>query len=250
MSSSQAYTLEPQTKTAAKYKRVLLKLSGEALMGSRQFGQDRDTIQRFATDIAEAYHKGIQLCLVVGGGNIFRGVSGAAEGMDRATADQMGMLATTINALAIQNALDNIGIPSRVQSAITMSSICEPYIRRRAIRHMEKGRIVIFACGIGSPFFTTDTAAALRAVEMHCDVLLKGTQVDGVYSDNPRLNPEAKRYTTLSHMDVLKQELKIMDAAALSLAKENNLPIMVFSLHESGELWRVINHQGQFTLIA
>ncbi|MBV8589521.1 MAG: UMP kinase, partial [Acetobacteraceae bacterium] len=216
------------------YKRVLLKLSGEALMGAREYGLDTETVARIAADIADVAGMGVQVCSVIGGGNIFRGVSAAAKGMDRAQADYMGMLATVINALAMQNALEKCGAPTRVQSAIPMSSVCEPYIRRRAERHMEKGRVVIFAAGTGNPFFTTDTAAALRAAEMNCDLLLKGTQVDGVYSADPRKNASAERYDQLTYLDVLSRDLAVMDAAAISLARENNLPIAVFNIRVPG----------------
>src|SRR5246127_5351547 len=193
------------------YRRVLLKLSGEALMGRRDYGLDNDTVRAIATDVSDVVAMGVQVCIVIGGGNIFRGVSGAASGMERAQADYMGMLATVMNALAMQAALEKIGVPTRVQSAIPMSSVCEPYIRRRAIRHMEKGRVVIFAAGTGNPFFTTDTAAALRAVEMGCDALLKGTQVDGVYSADPKKDPKAVRYESLSYHEVLSRDLQVMD---------------------------------------
>ena len=231
------------------YKRILLKISGEALMGDKNYGHDPAVMQRISQEILDIYNKGIEICLVVGGGNIFRGVTGAAMGMERTTADYIGMLATIMNALAMQNSLEKQGVQTRVLSAIPVSTICEPYIRRRATRHMEKGRIVIFAAGIGSPFFTTDTVAALRAVEMRCDLLLKGTQVDGVYSDNPNTNQDAVRYEEVTYKKVLKDELKIMDAAAISLAKENDMPIMVFSIQKPGELARVLQHQGEYTLI-
>jgi len=193
---------------------------------------------------------GVEVCLVIGGGNIFRGVSGAAAGMERASADYMGMLATVMNALAMQNALEKRGVQTRVQSAIPMASICEPYIRRRAMRHMEKGRVVIFAAGTGNPFFTTDTAAALRAVEMGCDALLKGTQVDGVYSADPRKVPDATRYERLSYLDVLARDLAVMDASAISLARENGLPIVVFSIHAPGAFAEVMAGRGRFTVVA
>ena len=209
--------------TPAAYKRVLLKVSGEALMGKREFGLDTETLSRIATDVSDVVAMGIQVCLVIGGGNIFRGISGAAGGMDRAQADYMGMLATVMNALGMQSVLERRGVPTRVQSAIPMSSVCEPYIRRRAERHMEKGRVVIFAAGTGNPFFTTDTAAALRAAEMGCDVLLKGTQVDGVYSADPRKDPTAERYDELTYLEVLSRDLAVMDAAAISVARENGL---------------------------
>jgi uridylate kinase len=231
------------------YRRVLLKVSGEALMGRREYGLDTETITRIAIDIGDVVAMGVQVCLVIGGGNIFRGVSAAANGMDRAQADYMGMLATVMNALAMQSALEKRRVPTRVQSAIPMSSICEPYIRRRAERHMEKGRVVIFAAGTGNPFFTTDTAAALRAAEMGCDALLKGTQVDGVYSADPRKVPGAQRYEELTYLDVLARDLGVMDAAAVSLARENALPIVVFNIHAPGAFAQVIRGEGRFTRI-
>ena len=231
------------------YKRVLLKLSGEALMGKREYGLDNDTVRAIAVDIGDVVAMGVQVCLVIGGGNIFRGVSGAAAGMERAQADYIGMLATVMNALAMQEALEQRGTPTRVQSAIPMSSVCEPYIRRRAERHMEKGRVVIFAAGTGNPFFTTDTAAALRAAEMHCDALLKGTQVDGVYSADPRKEPDARRFDQLTYLDVLANDLKVMDAAAISLARENALPILVFNIHAPGAFAAVMRGEGRFTRI-
>jgi uridylate kinase len=231
------------------YKRVLLKISGEALMGKRDYGLDTDVTAAIAADVRDVVAMGIEVCLVIGGGNIFRGVSAAAGGMDRAQADYMGMLATVMNALAMQNALEKRGVPVRVQSAIPMSSVCEPYIRRRAERHMEKGRVVIFAAGTGNPFFTTDTAAALRAAEMNCDALLKGTQVDGVYSADPRKDSEAKRYDRLTYLDVLSRDLSVMDAAAISLARENGLPIIVFNIHAPGAFAHVMRGEGRFTTI-
>jgi uridylate kinase len=230
-----------------KYKRVLLKISGEALMGSRDYGLDPDTVNRIAKDVRDVRKLGVEVCLVVGGGNIFRGISGAATGMERATADYMGMLATVINSLAMQGALEQLGVQTRVQSAIPMATVAEPYIRRRAVRHMEKGRVVIFAAGTGNPFFTTDTAAALRASEMGCDVLLKGTKVDGVYDSDPVKNAKAKRLERLSYRDVLTQDLGVMDHAAISLARENNIPILVFSIYDSGAFAAVLCGQGRFT---
>ena len=232
-----------------RYKRVLLKVSGEALMGRRDYGLDTETVNAIAADVGAVVAIGVEVCLVIGGGNIFRGVSGAAGGMDRAQADYMGMLATVMNALAMQNALERVGVPTRVQSAIPMASVCEPYIRRRAERHMEKGRVVIFGAGTGNPFFTTDTAAALRAAEMGCDALLKGTQVDGVYSDDPRKVPDATRYEQLSYHEVLANDLKVMDAAAISLARENRLPIVVFNIHAAGAFAQVMRGEGKFTRI-
>ncbi|MGH7106382.1 MAG: UMP kinase [Acetobacteraceae bacterium] len=231
------------------YKRVLLKLSGEALLGRREFGLDTDTLNGIATDIDDVVALGVQVCIVIGGGNIFRGVSAAADGMDRAQADYIGMLATVMNALALQSALEGRSVATRVQSAIPMASVCEPYIRRRAQRHMEKGRVVIFAAGTGNPFFTTDTAAALRATEMGCDALLKGTQVDGVYSADPRKVPGAARYDALSYLDVLANDLGVMDAAAISLARENGLPILVFNIHAPGAFVQVMRGEGRFTRI-
>ncbi|WP_042084551.1 UMP kinase [Iodidimonas nitroreducens] len=235
--------------SSPKYKRILLKLSGEALMGDNSYGIDPAVIDRIAADISAARDMGVEICLVVGGGNIFRGLSAAASGFDRASADYMGMLATVMNALAVQNGLEKHGIYTRVLSAIPMSSVCEPYIRRRAIRHMEKGRVVIFAAGTGNPFFTTDTAAALRAAEMSCDALLKGTQVDGVYTADPKKDKTAERYETLSFMDVLRQDLQVMDASAVSLCRENKIPILVFSIQNPGELSRVLDGSGTFTIV-
>ena len=230
-----------------KYKRVLLKCSGEALLGNQQYGIDVETATRIAKDIKVANEMGVEVCIVVGGGNIFRGVSGTAQGMDQANADYMGMMATVMNALAMQHAIEKEGMDSRVLSAIPMSSVCEPYIRRRAERHLEKGRIVIFAAGTGNPFFTTDTAAALRAAEMSCDALLKGTNVDGVYDKDPAKHADAVRFETLTHLDVISKDLKVMDAAAISLARENNIPILVFSIHEAGSIANVIGRRGRFT---
>jgi len=232
-----------------KYRRVLVKVSGEALMGEGQFGIDVGTVDRIAKDVAEAAATGVQLCMVVGGGNIFRGLAGSAKGIDRATADYMGMLATVMNALALQAGLERAGVPSRVQSAIAMNNVCEPYIRRRAIRHMEKGRVVVFAAGTGNPFFTTDTAAALRAAEMGCDAMMKATQVDGVYSADPKKDPGAVRYDSLSYHDVLAKDLKVMDASAISVSRENGIPILVFSLGDSGALAKVLAGQGRATII-
>lgn len=231
------------------YKRILLKLSGEALMGDKTFGHDLDSIRRICEDIKKVHQMGVEVCLVTGGGNIYRGMSEAAKGMERSSADYMGMLATVMNALAIQNILDSIGIQSRVQSAIPMMTICEPYIRRKAIRHMEKGRVVIFAAGTGNPFFTTDTAAALRAAETNCDAIFKGTQVDGVYSDDPKKNKQAERYDVLSYKDVLHKDLHVMDASAISLARENQKPIVVFSIHQEGAFAQAVAGEGIFTVI-
>ena len=231
------------------YQRVMLKLSGEALMGRREYGLDTDTLKAIAQDIGAVVAMGVEVCVVIGGGNIFRGVSAASAGMDRAQADYMGMLATVMNALALQAALEKAGVQTRVQSAIPMASVCEPYIRRRAMRHMEKGRVVVFGGGTGNPFFTTDTAAALRATEMGCDALLKGTQVDGVYSADPRKVPNATRYEELTYLDVLAQDLAVMDAAAISLARENHLPILVFNIQAPGAFAQVMRGEGLFTRI-
>jgi uridylate kinase len=231
------------------YRRVLLKVSGEALMGGGAFGIDIATVDRIAADVHDATVAGTQVCMVIGGGNIFRGLSAAAKGIDRATADYMGMLATVMNALAMQAALERAGVQSRVQSAIPMATVCEPYIRRRAERHLEKGRVVIFAAGTGNPFFTTDTAAALRAAEMNCNALLKGTKVDGVYSADPVKVKDAVRYDTLSYHDVLTRELKVMDASAVSLSRENKIPIIVFSIHDRGALAAVLRGEGRATVI-
>jgi uridylate kinase len=235
---------------APRYRRVLLKLSGEGLMGEREYGLDPKMVGMVAQEIRTVHAMGVQVCLVIGGGNIFRGVSGAAAGMDRASGDYMGMLATVINSLAMQSALERAGLQTRVQSAIPMTTVCEPYIRRRAVRHMEKGRVVIFAAGTGNPFFTTDTAAALRAAEMGCDVLLKGTSVDGVYTADPKKEPGAQRYETLTYLEVLAQDLKVMDASAISLMRDNAIPIVVFSIREPGNLKRVLQGEGVFTTIA
>jgi len=233
-----------------KYRRVLLKLSGEGLMGGREYGLCPETVERIAGEIARVHEMGVQVCLVIGAGNIFRGVSGAAVGIERTSADYMGMLATVINALAMQSVLEGKGVQTRVLSAIPMATVCEPYIRRRAVRHMEKGRIVIFAAGTGNPFFTTDTAAALRAVEMDCEALLKGTQVDGVYSDDPKRVSDAVRYDSLSYQDVISRNLKVMDTSAIALARENNVPILVFSIHNPGAFGDVVNGGGSFTIIS
>ena len=235
--------------TSTSYKRILLKISGESLMGEDAYGIDVGTVDRIASEVSQACNLGIQLCLVIGGGNIFRGLAGSAKGMDRTSADYMGMLATVMNALAMQNSLEQLDVPVRVQSALTISAVCEPYIRRRATRHLEKGRVVIFAAGTGNPFFTTDTAAALRASEMNCEVLLKGTRVDGVYSSDPEKDKTASRYDKLSYMEVLSKDLRVMDAAAISLARENAIPILVFSIETPGEFQRVVRHQGRFTIV-
>jgi uridylate kinase len=232
-----------------KYRRVLLKLSGEALMGDQSYGLDPKIIGRIAQEVKSVNRLGVQIAIVIGGGNIFRGLKGAAQGMERATADYMGMLATVINSLAVQSALERHGVVTRVLSAISMQAVCEPYIRRRAIRHMEKGRVVIFAAGTGNPFFTTDTAAALRASEMECNALLKATKVDGVYSADPHKDRSAMRYDRLSYLDVLSRDLQVMDAAAISLARENGIPILVFSIQNDGGFADVVKGEGRFTII-
>jgi uridylate kinase len=232
-----------------KYRRVLLKLSGEALMGDQSYGLDPKIIGRIAQEVRSVNQLGVQIAIVIGGGNIFRGLKGAAQGMERATADYMGMLATVINSLAVQSALERHGVVTRVLSAISMQAVCEPYIRRRAIRHMEKGRVVIFAAGTGNPFFTTDTAAALRASEMECNALLKATKVDGVYSADPHKDRSAMRYDRLSYLDVLSRDLQVMDAAAISLARENGIPILVFSIQNDGGFADVVKGEGRFTII-
>ncbi|HVI30527.1 UMP kinase [Phenylobacterium sp.] len=233
-----------------RYKRVLLKVSGEALMGDQSFGIDTGVLDRTAEDIAEVVKSGVELCLVIGGGNIFRGVSLAGRGMERAQADYMGMLATVMNALAMQGALEKIGVYTRVQSAIPMEAVCEPYIRRRALRHLEKGRVVIFAAGVGAPFFTTDTGAALRSAEMGCDALFKGTSVDGVYTADPKKDPKAERYETLSYQEVLAKDLRVMDASATSMMRDNQIPIVVFSIRERGNFLKVLKGEGVYTTIA
>ncbi|MBK3733559.1 UMP kinase [Azospirillum brasilense] len=232
-----------------RFKRVLLKVSGEALMGQRDYGLDPEVVNRVANEVKAVIQLGVQVSLVIGGGNIFRGVKGAASGMERASADYIGMLATVMNALSMQSALERMGVATRVQSAIPMSSVCEPYIRRRAIRHMEKGRVVIFAAGTGNPFFTTDTAAALRASEMGCDALLKGTQVDGVYTADPKKVKDAQRYERLNYLEVLANDLQVMDASAISLARESHIPILVFSIHTPGAFAEVMQGRGKFTII-
>jgi uridylate kinase len=231
------------------YRRILLKLSGEVLMGEQPFGIDPDTVARVAAEVKAAKDTGLEICLVIGGGNIFRGMAGAAKGMDRAQADYMGMLATVMNALAMQNALEQLGVQTRVQSAIEMDKVCEPVIRRRAERHLEKGRVVIFAAGVGAPYFTTDSGAALRAAEMKCDALLKGTSVDGVYDADPKKVATAKRYETLSYNRVLSDNLKVMDASAVALCRDNSIPIVVFSIREQGNILKVLDGSGTFTTV-
>ena len=231
------------------YRRILLKLSGEALMGDRDYGLDPDTVERIARDVKQVHDLGVQVCLVIGGGNIFRGLSGTADGMERASADYMGMLATVINSLAMQNALERLDVPTRVQSAIPMASVAEPYIRRRALRHLEKERVVIFAAGTGNPYFTTDTAAALRASEMGCEVLMKGTKVDGVYDADPAKVSSAKRFERLTYLEVLSRDLNVMDHSAISLARENGIPVLVFSILEPGSVAAVLRGEGRATII-
>jgi uridylate kinase len=231
------------------YRRIMLKISGEALMGPLQYGLHPPTVDRLAEDVKAIHALGIEICLVIGGGNIFRGLQGAAQGMERTTADYMGMLATVMNALAVQSALEAKDVFTRVISAIPMDQVCEPYIRRRAVRHLEKGRVCIFAAGTGNPYFTTDTAATLRASEMSCEAIFKGTQVDGVYDSDPKLNPDARRYERISYDDVLARNLKVMDAAAIALARDNGLPIIVFSLNEPNGLAGVVQGQGRFTIV-
>jgi uridylate kinase len=234
-----------------KYKRVLLKLSGEVLMGHKEFGHDFDVVNRIAQEIIDIHKLGIEVCVVVGGGNIYRGSNPAlrANGMEKASADYIGMLATTINSLTMQNAIEGLGVVCRVMSAIPMAAICEPYIRRRAVRHLEKSRIVIFAGGTGNPFFTTDTAATLRAIEMGCEVLLKGTQVDGVYSADPKFNPDAVKYEKVSFNDVIKKNLQVMDMSAISLARDHKVPIIVFSIKEKDALFNVVTGHSKCTLV-
>lgn len=231
------------------FKRIMVKVSGEGLMGSESYGLDKATVIAIAEDIKSVISMGHEVCMVIGGGNIFRGVSVAAEGMDRTSADYMGMLATVINALAVQNALESVGVQTRVQSAISMNEVCEPYIRRRAMRHLEKGRVVIFAAGTGNPYFTTDSAAALRAAEMNCEALLKATQVDGVYSADPKKDPQATRYDRLTFDTVLAQDLRVMDTAAIALARENDMPIVVFNMHGERAVTQVLKGERPCTVI-
>ncbi len=234
----------------SKYRRILLKLSGEALMGSKEYGIETEVVSAVAAEIAQVVELKVEIAVVIGGGNIFRGVSGSAEGMDRASADYVGMLATVINALMLQEALEKSGVDTRVLSAIEMKEIGEPYIRRRAVRHLDKGRVVIFAAGTGNPYFTTDTAASLRAMEINADVILKGTKVDGIYDSDPVVNPGAKRYDRLKYIDVLKDGLQVMDTTAISLCMDNNLPIIVFNIKEAGNLMRVVKGADIGTLVS
>jgi uridylate kinase len=232
------------------FSRVMIKLSGEALLGDKEFGIDSDIVDKITLDIVNIVKNNTEVCIVVGGGNIFRGVAGASQGIERGTADSMGMLATVINAMAIQNSIEKHNIPSRVLSAVPMQTVCEPFIRRRAIRHLEKGRVVIFAGGTGNPYFTTDTAAALRAAEMNCTVLMKGTKVDGVYTSDPAKNNNAKRYNNITYSRVLSDNLGIMDASAISLARDNAIPIIVFSIHTNNALLSIIKGEGIKTIIS
>ena len=240
----------PDVPSEFRYKRVLLKVSGEVLMGDQGYGIDMKTVAQVAAAIAEVAREGVEICLVIGGGNIFRGLSKAAGDMDRASADYMGMLATVMNALAMQAALEKIGVQTRVQSALVMNAVAEPYVRRRALRHLEKGRVVIFAAGVGAPFFTTDSGAALRAAEMGCDALLKGTSVDGVYTADPKKDPGATRYDSLSYQEVLAKDLKVMDASAVALMRDSGIPIVVFSIREDGSFRRTLRGEGPFTVIS
>ncbi|PCH93481.1 MAG: UMP kinase [Rhodobacteraceae bacterium] len=231
------------------YKRVLLKISGEALMGDQGFGLHPPTVERIALQVKAVHDMGVEICLVIGGGNIFRGLQGSAQGMERTTADYMGMLATVMNALGMQGALENLGIYTRVISAIPMDQVCEPYIRRRAVRHLEKKRVCIFAAGTGNPYFTTDTAATLRASEMNCEAIFKGTQVDGIYDKDPKTNPDAIRYENVSYDEVLHKNLRVMDASAIALARDNNLPLIVFSLDTPGGFAGILQGKGTYTTV-
>ena len=233
-----------------KWKKVLLKISGESLMGESSYGINPFVVKSFAKEISDVVTSGLQICIVVGGGNIYRGISSTENGMDRTTGDYMGMLATVMNSLAIQNALEQIGVETRVQSALPIAAICEPYIKRRAIRHMEKGRVVIFAAGTGNPYFTTDTAAALRASEMNCEAIIKATLVDGVYSADPKKDKNAIKFNQLTYLDVLAKDLKVMDASSISLARENKIPIIVCSIVENENLSKVLLGEGSYTIIS
>ncbi len=233
-----------------KYRRILLKVSGEALMGEREFGIDPAVLQRYAEDIAQLQTKGVQTGIVIGGGNIYRGVENSSDGVDKVTGDQMGMLATIMNGLALQSALEHHGVFTRLLSSITMEEIAEPFIRRRAIRHLEKGRVVIFGAGTGNPYFTTDTAAALRAVEIGADVIIKGTRVDGVYDSDPEKNPSALHFPEISYLDVLKKDLKVMDLTAITLCKENRMPIIVFNMNKRGDLMRLVMGEKVGTIVS
>lgn len=235
--------------SSGSYRRVLLKISGEALMGEGQYGIDNTVCARMAEEVAEAVRNGTEICLVIGGGNIFRGIQGAAKGMERASADYMGMLATVMNGLAVQDALEKLGLDTRVMTAITMREVAEPYIRRRAVRHLEKGRVVICAAGTGNPFFTTDTAAALRAMEIKAEAILKATKVDGVFDKDPKVHADAVKFTSLTHMEALRRRLRVMDSTALSLAMDNGLPIVVFNLFQPGNIKRVVSGEEVGTLV-
>ena len=233
-----------------RYKRILLKISGEALMGELKVGLHPPTVNRIASEIKKVHEKGIEVCLVIGGGNIFRGLQGSAQGMERTTADYMGMLATVMNSLAMQSELEKIDVHTRVISAIPMDQICEPYIRRRAVRHLEKNRVCVFAAGTGNPYFTTDTAATLRAIEMKCEVIFKATKVDGIYDKDPVLNPEAKYLENVSYDMALQDKLKVMDASAIALARDNNIPIVVFSLLETNDFLSIVDGKGKFSSVS
>ena len=235
--------------TKISYKRVLLKISGEALMGNLGYGLHPPTVERIAKEIQTVHEMGLQICMVIGGGNIFRGLQGSAQGMERTTADYMGMLATVMNALAMQSALEELGVHTRVVSAIPMDQVCEPYIRRRAVRHLEKGRVCIFAAGTGNPYFTTDTAATLRATEMKCEAIFKGTKVDGIYNKDPKKHSDAIKYQAISYDEVLQKRLGVMDASSIALARDNNLPIVVFSLDEEGGFSGILSGNGSFTIV-
>ena len=235
--------------TKISYKRVLLKISGEALMGDLGYGLHPPTVERIAREIQTVHNMGLQICMVIGGGNIFRGLQGSAQGMERTTADYMGMLATVMNALAMQSALEELGVHTRVVSAIPMDQVCEPYIRRRAVRHLEKGRVCIFAAGTGNPYFTTDTAATLRATEMKCEAIFKGTKVDGIYDKDPKKHSDAIKYKAISYDEVLQKRLGVMDASSIALARDNNLPIVVFSLDEEGGFSGILSGYGSFTIV-
>ena len=235
--------------TKISYKRVLLKISGEALMGDLGYGLHPPTVERIAKEIQTVHNMGLQICMVIGGGNIFRGLQGSAQGMERTTADYMGMLATVMNALAMQSALEELGVHTRVVSAIPMDQVCEPYIRRRAVRHLEKGRVCIFAAGTGNPYFTTDTAATLRATEMKCEAIFKGTKVDGIYDKDPKKHSDAIKYQAISYDEVLQKRLGVMDASSIALARDNNLPIVVFSLDEEGGFSGILSGKGSFTIV-
>ncbi|WP_103333570.1 UMP kinase [Pseudotabrizicola formosa] len=232
-----------------KYDRVMLKISGEALMGDQAYGLHPPTVERVAREIKAVHDLGVEICMVIGGGNIFRGLQGSAQGMERTTADYMGMLATVMNALAMQAALESLGVYTRVISAIPMDQVCEPYIRRRAVRHLEKKRVCIFAAGTGNPYFTTDTAAALRASEMACEAIFMGKNVDGIYDSDPKLNPDAKRYADITYDDVLQRNLKVMDASAIALCRDNRMPLVVFALSEPGGFKGIMAGQGTYTIV-